>query len=118
MDRILIEGLEIQSLIGVYAWERDAKTPLLLDVELYTNLTAAALSDNVTDTINYAEVANKLVELADKSQFQLLEALAGAMLDDLMSHYSLHKAKVKLSKPNILDNARNVAVELSREAVN
>lgn len=115
MDKIIIEGLQLKSLIGVYDWERTAKTRLLLDVVLYTDLQLAGLSDDVNDTVNYAAVAELLVNLADASEFELLEALAHAMVNALFEHFSLLKVRVKLSKPDILTNADNVAVEITRE---
>lgn len=116
MDRILIEGLTLPALIGVYQWERQGKTSLLADIELITDLRRPAQSDNVADTIDYAEVAEQLVKLAADSQYELLEALAAAMIDHLLANYPLQQVKVKLTKPNILPNAQNVAVELCRQA--
>ena len=116
MDKIIIEGLQLTSLIGVYDWERQSKTSLLVDVTLLTDLSLAAKSDRVADTVNYAEVAQSLLEVADNSEFELLEALAEAMIQTLFKHYSLSAITLKLSKPDILANAHNVAIELSREA--
>jgi dihydroneopterin aldolase len=115
MDKIIIEGLQLASLIGVYDWERKAKTRLLADVTLLTDLSLAANSDLVADTINYADVAQCLVEVAEQSEFELLEALADAMIQALFKHFPVSAITLKLSKPDILANAQNVAIELTRE---
>jgi dihydroneopterin aldolase len=115
MDKIHIEGLEVFSLIGVYDWEREAKQRLVVDMVLYADLSLAALTDNVADTINYAEVASSVALTAKDSSFELIEALAGAMIKQLFAQFSIRKISLKLSKPDILDNAQNVAVELTRE---
>ncbi|WP_166425658.1 dihydroneopterin aldolase [Paraglaciecola sp. 20A4] len=115
MDKIYIEGLEVQSLIGVYDWERDAKQRLLVDIVLFSDLNKPALSDNVVDTLNYAEVANTVSDVAENSTFALIEALALAMIEQIFKQFPVHKVALKLSKPDILPTAKNVAVEFTRE---
>jgi dihydroneopterin aldolase len=114
MDKIHIEGLQIYSLIGVYDWEREAKQALLVDLLLFTDLQPAALSDKVADTLNYAEVAECVKKLAAESEFELLEALANAIIHKVFESFPVNKIKLKLSKPEILADAKNVAVELTR----
>lgn len=118
MDKIYIEGLEVFSLVGVYAWERVATQRLLVDLTLYTDLSKAAMSDDVADTLNYAEVALCIEEVAKNSQFQLIEALADAMIVAVFKQFPLKKLTIKLSKPDILSKAVNVAVEFTREHAN
>ncbi|GAA0344036.1 dihydroneopterin aldolase [Bowmanella denitrificans] len=114
MDKIYIEGLALQSLIGVYDWERTAPRPLLVDLCLWADLRQAAQSDKVADTIDYAKVAECLEQVAASSSFELLEALASCMLDRLFAEFPVLKVSLKLSKPDILANASNVAVKLTR----
>jgi dihydroneopterin aldolase len=116
MDKIHIEGLEVLSLIGVYDWERQQKQRLIVDVVLNANLSKAALTDNVQDTLNYAQVAQSIIEYSGNSEFQLIEALASHLIDHLLHHFPMLKAvRLKLSKPDILANAKNVAVEFTKE---
>lgn len=115
MDRIFIEGLQVEALIGVYDWERDTPQPLLIDLELHTNLQTAADSDQVADTVDYAKVAGLLQLVASQSQFELLEALAQKMIIEVMQRFSVAKVCIKLSKPNILDNAKHVSVSMCRD---
>ncbi|ALS99492.1 dihydroneopterin aldolase [Lacimicrobium alkaliphilum] len=114
MDNVIIEGLQVQSLIGVYDWERTARRPLLVDLVLEVDLAPAVASDDVSDTIDYARVAETLKQVALNSEFFLLEALAGAMLDALFAEFALQGATLKLSKPDILPDAENVAIRISR----
>ncbi|MFT4937889.1 MAG: dihydroneopterin aldolase [Paraglaciecola sp.] len=115
MDKIYIEGLQVYSLIGVYDWEREAKQRLLVDMQLFTDLSPAAKSDQVNDTLNYAEVASCIEKVANISEFKLLEALADAIIAAVFAGFPVQKISLKLSKPDILPNAQNVAVELLRE---
>lgn len=116
MDKIIIQGLQVNSLIGVYDWEREAKQPIIVDITMQLDLSRAADSDDVADTIDYAQAAQKLADVADKSEFQLLEALAGHMIQAMFDAYPVLHITLRLTKPNILDNAQQVAVELSRDA--
>lgn len=114
MDKVIIEGLQVQTLIGVYDWERTARRALSVDLTLEVDLAQAAASDDVNDTIDYARVAETLEHVALNSEFFLLEALAGAMLDALFADFAVQGATLKLSKPDILPGAENVAIQLSR----
>ncbi|MEP4888446.1 MAG: dihydroneopterin aldolase [Aliiglaciecola sp.] len=115
MDKIIIQGLQVKSLIGVYEWEREAKQPLLIDIELSSDLSTAANSDDVKDTFDYAALALAVEEIAFNSQFQLLEALANHIIHHILSYNGVKSTKVSVTKPNILPNAKAVTVELYRE---
>ncbi|WP_416305509.1 dihydroneopterin aldolase [Neptunicella sp. SCSIO 80796] len=115
MDRIIIEGLQVESLIGVYDWERTAKTVLVVDVQIWVELERPGQSDQVADTLDYAKIAELIQQVASDSQFQLLEALAAAMIKHIFMQFNCHQIELKLSKPDILADARNVAVILTRK---
>ena len=114
MDKIIISGLQVNSVIGVYEWERQAKTALTVDVELSLDLRTAAHSDDVDDTLDYALVAQTLERVANDASFQLLEALAGHMVSALFTDFAASQISLTVSKPGILPNAQNVAVQLNR----
>lgn len=116
MDKIHIEGLEVLALIGVYDWERKHQQRLIVDVELSADLSTAAQTDDVEKTLNYAEIAQGITVFAANSQFKLIEAMASHMVDWLLQTFPLLKVvRLKLSKPDILANAKNVAVEFTKE---
>jgi len=118
LDKIHIEGLEVFALIGVYDWEREHQQRLIVDVELSADLSMAAQTDDVENTLNYAEIAQGLSEFAANSQFKLIEALASHMVDWLLHSFpKLKRVRLKLSKPDILSNAKNVAVEFIKEQI-
>ncbi len=116
MDKIHIEGLEVLALIGVYDWERQNKQRLLVDVVLTADLSLAGQSDDVNDTLNYAVIAEQITEFCAASEFKLIEALASQLADSLLNNFSkLQAIKLKISKPDILAKAKNVAVEVFKE---
>jgi dihydroneopterin aldolase len=116
MDKIHIEGLEVLTLIGVYDWEREHQQRILVDVELSADLSLAAKTDDVNNTLNYALIAQGINDFAANSENKLIEALASHMVDWLLQTFPMLKAvRLKLSKPDILANAKNVAVEFTKE---
>ncbi|BFT29178.1 bifunctional dihydroneopterin aldolase/7,8-dihydroneopterin epimerase [Alteromonas sp. D210916BOD_24] len=117
MGKIYIAGLAVETLIGVYDWERVRNTELLIDVTLETDLEKAMLSDNVADTVDYAKVAECVAEVGKNSQFELLEAFGGAVMEAIFEQFAVTAITLKIVKPNILPNAKTVAVELTRERV-
>lgn len=118
MDKIIIQGLNVKSLIGVYDWEREAKQALVIDLELSTDLSRAAKSDDVGDTIDYAALANAIEKRADESQFELLEALAAYLIEYCFTFHGVMHVKIAITKPNILPNAQAVTVELNASRQN
>ena len=58
MDAIIIEGLKVETVVGCFAWERQIQQPLMLDLIIATNLSQAAASDELQDTLNYAEICS------------------------------------------------------------
>ena len=117
-DIVFIEGLQVEALVGVYAHERDAVQPLLLDIELgYDNRTPAA-SDDVADTLDYAAVCARVRQLVAGCEPRLLEALAEVLAADLLRSFAAVSAKVRIRKPLAAAalGAASVGVEIVRDA--
>ena len=115
MGKIYITGLSVDTLIGVYDLERVRNTELLLDVILDVDLRAAMQSDDVNDTVDYAKVAECIVNVGKESQFELLEAFGSKVMDAVLTQFSVAAITLKIVKPDILPNAKTVAVEMRRE---
>ncbi len=116
MEQIIIQGLQLPTLIGVYDWERTQKTILLVDLVLDADLSRACETDDVADTIDYAKVAEALAEVAGKAKFELLEALGQALCDCVLTRFPVTRVDLSIIKPDILPNAAKVAVRLVRES--
>ncbi len=114
MEQIIIQGLQLPTIIGVYDWERTQPQTLIVDIVISADLSAACRTDDVNDTLDYAKLSEELVELAKQSEFELLEAFASAICDTLMLHKAITDLDVTVEKPDILPNARRVAVRLAR----
>lgn len=116
MDKIYIRDLNVRALIGTYEWEREHKQDLVFNIELNCSLHKAGISDDLTQTVNYKEVRDKLVVLAENSSYKLIEALAESAAALCLEFEGVESVKITLDKPGALRYSRSVAVEIERAA--
>lgn len=114
MDKIYITGLPLLTVIGTRPEERDLQQKIILDLEIDIDLEKAAGSDNLFDTIDYSEIEEKMVKLAEESHFYLIEAFAGKVADIVLSYEKTTACTVTVTKPNASHRA-TVKVVLRRE---
>ena len=114
MDKILIRDLPLQAIIGVRDAERNRRQRVTADVTLELDLKEAARSDSLAATVDYSQVEEELKRLGETSSFQLLEALAGAMIAQVLRHPPVRAVTVRLEKPGAARYGRSVVVEMTR----
>ena len=114
MDKIFIRDLEVRSIIGLYPHERTAKQALIFNLELRGDFSDAGRTDTLTGTVNYREVEEKLIDLAEHSSFLLLEALAEAAADLCLSFDAVQSVLVSIDKPAAALRARSIAIQIER----
>jgi len=114
MDKVFIEGLEIETLIGIYDWERRIRQPLVFDIEMAFDNRKPAGSDAIEDTLNYKEVSKRLIEYVSASSFGLVETLAERCAAIILDEFNVARVRLKLSKPGAVRGARAVGVVIER----
>lgn len=114
MDTIFLHGLAAETLIGMYEWERHQPQTLIFDVDIGTDIQAAAQSDNIGDTIHYAEVADALRRTLAEQQFLLLEALVEYVAQFILGNFAAQWVRVKVVKPGILAGVKSVGLQIER----
>ena len=114
MDKVFIRELEIQTHIGVHAWEHYIRRPLVLDLDLGVDIREAAASDHIRDAVDYKAVCDALVQLVHERKFQLLETFAEAAARRLFEQFPLMSLRLFISKPGAVPGARTVGVEIER----
>jgi dihydroneopterin aldolase len=114
--QIIIEQLEFRGRCGVTADERVRPQPLAVDLELDCHLERAGLSDDLRRTVDYASVAQRMIELGTGQDFHLLEAMAERFLAALFDEFPVHRAKLWLRKlhPPITHVTKSVGIILER----
>jgi len=114
-DKVLIRNLQCDVLIGVYAFEREAKQRVIFDIDCLVDNRKAGESDDVKDAVDYAQVVGMVEELCDTTQYHLLEALAEHVARDALTRFmALNGIVITLYKPDIMPNDVNVAVQIER----
>ncbi|MDY6992448.1 MAG: dihydroneopterin aldolase [Pseudomonadota bacterium] len=114
MDIIYLKELKIDTIIGIYEWERQIKQTVILDLELATDIRKAAASDRIEDTLNYKAVAKRLIEFVSHSEFQLVETLAERITEIVLTEFSVPWVRLQLNKPGAIRGARDVGVIIER----
>lgn len=113
---VVIERLEFRSHCGVTPEERARPQPLAIDLELDCRLETAGLSDDLAHTIDYASVAQRIVDIGTRQESQLLETLAERLLAALFDKFPIDHAKLWLRKlhPPISHVTRSVGIRIER----
>ncbi|GHB00346.1 dihydroneopterin aldolase [Modicisalibacter luteus] len=114
MDRVLIEGLSVETVIGVYDWERTIRQRLELDLELATDIRPAAADDDLAQTLNYAAISERIGVFAETSRLELVETFAERLAAVLREEFGITWLRLTLRKPGAVANARAVGVSIER----
>ncbi|HET9819582.1 MAG TPA: dihydroneopterin aldolase [Rhodanobacteraceae bacterium] len=114
MDTVFIEGLTVETVIGIYDWERRVRQPVVLDVEMAFDNTRPAASDGIADTLDYKAVSKRLVAFVEASSFQLVETLAERCAGIVRDEFGVTWVRLKLAKPGAVRGAKAVGVVIER----
>jgi len=114
MDIIYIKDLRIDTIIGIYDWERRVRQTVILDIEMGTDIKKSAQSDAIKDTLNYKAVAKRLISFVEKSNYQLVETLAENIAEILLSEFNVPWLRLQLNKQGAVRDVRDVGVIIER----
>lgn len=114
MDKVFIEGLEIEALIGIYDWERRIRQPLLFDVEMAFDNRVPAATDDINHTLDYKAVSKRLIAYVEASDFGLVETLAERCAAIILDEFDVSSVRLKLAKPGAVRGAKAVGVIIER----
>ena len=113
-DIVFIKSLEINTLIGVYDWERAIKQSLVIDCEMTCDMSMAGQSDDVAHAINYKTVCEDIERLCHEIKAKLLEKLAHEICTYLLANYPCQSVTLTIHKPNAIKQAGSVGVKITR----
>jgi dihydroneopterin aldolase len=116
MDKIFLNDLKIDTIIGIYDWERKTLQTLGFDLEMDWDIRQAANSDDIADTLDYGAISETIVTFVEASRYQLIETLAEDLCALLLKEYPIPKLKLTLSKPVALhgNNIAKIVLERSK----
>ena len=114
MDAVFINDLRIETIIGIYDWERKVKQTISLDLEMGTDIRKSAETDAIEDTLNYKAVAKRLIAFVGDSEYQLVETLAEKIAEIVLSEFDVPWLKLTVHKPGAVRGSRDVGVIIER----
>jgi len=114
VDIIFLHDLRIETVIGIWEWERKIRQTVSIDLEMAADIRKAAASDSVDDTLNYKLVSKRLQEFVGESDFQLVETLAEKIAAIVLDEFGVAWVKVQVNKPGAIRGARDVGVIIER----
>ena len=114
MDKIFLEALKIDTIIGIWDWERKIRQTVIVDLEMSADIARAAASDSVEDTLNYKSVAKRVQQFVGDSSFQLVETLAERIAGIIRDEFDVAWVKVRVHKPGAIRGSKDVGIEIER----
>ncbi len=114
MDIIYLNDLRIDTVIGIYDWERRTKQTVIFDIEMAADIRKAAQSDNIDDTLSYKTVAKRLISYVSTSEFELLETLAEKVAGILLDEFKVPWCRLRLNKRGAVRGVRDVGIIIER----
>ncbi len=117
MDFIFIEGMLVEANVGIFPRERSASQPLEINMTFGVP-DAAALRDDIADTIGYDQVVERIREVLAQRQFNLLETLGEFVVALMFEEFKAPWVRVSIAKPGVMKDVRRVGVYIERGRYN
>ena len=113
-DTIFLSELRVDTVIGIWDWERKIRQTISIDLEMGTDIARAAKSDAIENTLNYKKVAKRIQQFVADSEFQLVETLAEHIAQIILAEFEVPWVRVRVNKPGAIRGARDVGVLIRR----
>lgn len=114
MDIVFISDLRIDTIIGIYDWERDVRQTVSLDIEMAHDISKAAQTDNIEFALDYKKVSKRLIEFVGGSSFMLVETMAEQVAALVLEEFGVPWLRLKVNKLGALRGAASVGIQIER----
>lgn len=114
MDIVYLNDLRIETVIGIYDWERRTRQTVILDIEMGADISEAARTDNIENTLDYKAVAKRLFAFIESSEFKLVETLAEKVAEIILVEFKVPWCRIRLNKKGAVRGVRDVGVIIER----
>ncbi len=114
MDIVYVRALRIDTVIGIYEWERKTRQTIVFDLEMGADIAKAAATDAIADTLDYKAVSKRLIQFVGESSFQLVETLAERCAQLVRDEFGVRWVRLTLNKAGAVRGADAVGVIIER----
>jgi dihydroneopterin aldolase len=114
VDIVFIRQLHVETVIGIYAWEQSVRQPVLLDLDMGTDIRAAADTADIAHALDYHAIAVRLTEFVGGRAFALIETIAEQCAAIVMREFNVPWLRLTVTKPTAVPAAQAVGVTIER----
>ena len=114
MDIVYIRELNIETVIGIYDWEREIRQTVSLDLDMATDIRPAAASEDISKALDYKAVSKRLIAFIEASEFLLIETMAEEVARIVLTEFDVPWLRLRLGKPGAVTGSRDVGVIIER----
>ena len=114
MDIVFLRALRIETTIGIYDWEKQIKQPVILDIEMASDIASGAATDRIEDALDYKAVSKRLKQFVGESRFELVETLAEHCAAIIREELGVRWVRLSVNKIGAVSDARDVGVVIER----
>lgn len=114
MDVVFIRRLQVETVIGIYDWERTVRQQLWLDLEMATDIRPAASSEDIQFALDYHAISVRLDEFVSGRAFALIETIAEQCAALVMQEFGVPWLRLTVTKPTAVPAAQAVGVTIER----
>ncbi len=113
-DTIFVTDLRIEAIVGIWDWERALPQTVSVDLEMATDISRAAASDDISETLDYRAVSKRVTSFVQESKFQLIETMAEKVAGLVREEFGVAWVRVSVHKPLAVRGSRDVGITIER----
>ena len=114
MDKVLIKNLQVETIIGIFIWEREVRQVVSIDLEMEFDNKVAAKSDDIEDALDYKKIGKRVSSYVERSKFKLVERLHEQIAKLVLKEFPVSSLTISLTKPGALRGSESVGISITR----
>ncbi|HJL95578.1 MAG: dihydroneopterin aldolase [Gammaproteobacteria bacterium] len=114
MDKVFINNLEVEAIIGIFDWEREVRQIISINLEMEFDNKIAAKSDDINDALDYKKVGKRVTAYVERSKYKLVESLAEQIAKLVLREFPVSSLTVSVTKPGAMRGSESVGIRITR----
>ena len=114
MDKVFIKNLQVETIIGIFDWEREVRQVVSIDLEMEFDNKKAAKSDDIKDALDYKKIGKRVSVYVKKSKYKLVERLAEQIAKIVLNEFPVSSLILSVTKPGALRGSESVGIRITR----